>query len=174
VRAVESVLQHIGLIIFYLVLLILDVLIFAGIPGSWIAFAAIVIFGLATRFSQVGWKMLVVMAATGVVGEVVESLLGIVYVAHKGATKWGVLGAFAGGLAGAILGTAIVPLVGSIVFGFIGAFVGAVACEYFYYRSLDRALRTGFFAFMGKLLAMLVKFALALAVLGLFIYRTWL
>lgn len=169
----ESVLQHAGLIVLYLVLLILDLLIFAGLPGSWIAFAAMVVYGLATRFSQIGWKMFLVMAAMGVIGEIVESLLGIVYVAHKGATKWGVLGAFVGGLAGAILGTAIVPLVGSIIFAFVGAFAGAVACEYFYYRSLDRALRTGFFTFVGKLLAMLVKFALALAVLGLFIYRTW-
>jgi uncharacterized protein YqgC (DUF456 family) len=167
------VFQHIGLVLFYLVLLLIDMLIFIGLPGSWIALAAIVAYGIATRFSPLGWKLLLVMAAIGGVGEIVESLLGIVYVARKGATKWGVLGAFAGGIAGAIAGTMIVPLVGSIAFGFVGAFVGAVACEYAYYRSLDRALRTGFFAFIGKLLAMLAKFALALVVLGLFIYRTW-
>ena len=169
----ESVLQHIGLVVFYLVLFFLNVLIFVGIPGSWIALGAIVIYGFATRFSDVGWKMLLVMGGAAALGEVAESLLGIVYVARRGATKWGVLGAFAGGLAGAILGTGIAPLVGSIAFGFIGAFAGAVICEYLYYRSLDRALRTGFFAFVGKLLAMFVKFAISLVILGLFIYRTW-
>ena len=169
----ESVLQHAGLVVLYIVLFLLNVLVFAGLPGSWIAFAAIAVYAAATRFSAVGWKMLLVMAAIAAAGEIAESLLGIVYVARKGATKWGVLGAFAGGLAGAVLGTAIVPIVGSILFGFLGAFAGAVASEYAYYRSLDRALRTGFFAFVGKLLAMLVKFALALVVLALFIYRTW-
>jgi hypothetical protein len=169
----ESVLQHAGLVVLYAVLFLLNVLIFAGLPGSWITLAAIAIYAAATRFSTVGWKMLIVMAGIAAAGEIVESLLGVVYVARKGATKWGVLGAFVGGLAGAVLGTAIVPLAGSILFGFLGAFAGAVASEYAFYRSLDRALRTGFFAFVGKLLAMLVKFALALVVLALFIYRTW-
>jgi uncharacterized protein YqgC (DUF456 family) len=170
---VGSVLQHAGLVILYAVLFLLNVLIFVGLPGSWMTLAAIVIYAAATRFSTVGWQMLLVMAAVAAAGEIVESLLGVVYVARKGATKWGVLGAFVGGLAGAAIGTAIIPLIGSILFGFIGAFAGAVASEYLYYRSLDRALRTGFFTFVGKLLAMLVKFALALVVLALFIYRTW-
>jgi uncharacterized protein YqgC (DUF456 family) len=170
---VESVLQHAGLVVLYAALFLLNVLIFTGLPGSWIALAAIAIYAAATRFSAVGWQMFLVMAGIAVVGEIVESLLGVVYVARKGATKWGVLGAFVGGLVGAAVGTAIIPLVGSILFGFLGAFAGAVASEYAYYRSLDRALRTGFFAFIGKLLAMLVKFALALVVLALFIYRTW-
>jgi len=173
VRIVVSVFQHIGLVVFYLVLFLLNVLIFVGLPGGWIAYAAILLYGLATRFSGIGWRMVLVMAGIAVAGEVVESLLGIVYVAHKGATRWGVLGAFAGGIVGAILGSMIMPLLGSIVFGFAGAFAGAVICEYLFYRSLDRALRTGFFAFLGKLNAMLVKFALGLVILGLFIYRTW-
>ncbi|MFA4948076.1 MAG: DUF456 domain-containing protein [Candidatus Krumholzibacteriia bacterium] len=169
----ESVLQHAGLVVLYAVLFLLNVLIFAGVAGSWITLAAITVYAAATRFSDVGWKMLLVMAGITAAGEIVESLLGVLYVARKGATKWGVLGAFVGGLAGAAVGTAIIPLAGSILFGFLGAFAGAVASEYAYYRSLDRALRTGFFAFIGKLLAMLVKFALALVVLALFIYRTW-
>jgi uncharacterized protein YqgC (DUF456 family) len=168
-----SVLQHIGLVLFYGVLFLMNILIFVGLPGSWIALGAIAIYALATRFGNPGWRMLLVMAGIAVLGEVVESLLGLVYVARKGATKWGVIGAFVGGIAGAILGTAIAPVVGSIIFSFAGAFAGAVLCEYLYYRSLDRALRTGFFAFMGKLNAMFVKFGLALVILALFILRTW-
>lgn len=167
------VLQHIGLVALYALLFLCNLLVFVGLPGGWIAFALIVVYGIATRFTQVGWGMLVIMAAIAVAGEIAESLLGLVYVSRKGATRWGVLGAFIGGIAGAFLGTAILPLVGSIVFGFAGAFGGAVLFEYISYRSLDRAMRTGFFAFMGKLLAMLVKFALGLVILGLFIWRSW-
>ena len=168
-----SALQHAGLVVLYLVLFLMNTLIFVGLPGGWIAVAVIVIYSLATRFSEVGWPMLLLMGGIAVAGEIVESLLGIVYVARKGATRWGVLGAFAGGIIGAILGSMIMPLVGSVIFGFVGAFAGAVLCEYLHYRSLDRALRTGFFAFLGKLNAMLVKFALGLVILGFFIYRTW-
>ncbi len=168
-----SVLQHIGLVLFYIVLFAFNLLIFLGVPGSWIALVSILIFDIATGFSTVGWVLLVVMAGIAVLGEIVESFLGLVYVAHKGATKWGVLGAFVGGLAGAIGGTVVFPFIGSIIFGLVGAFAGAVIFEYVYYKSLDRALQTGFFAFIGKIGAMLVKFALGLIIIGIFIYRSW-
>ena len=168
-----AVFQYIGLVIFYLVLFLFNCAIFLGIPGSWIALGAVVIYDLATGFSTVGWVALLAMGVIAVVGEVVESFLGIVYVAHKGATKWGVLGAFLGGIAGAIGGTFVMPVVGSMIMALVGAFSGAVIFEYAYYRSLDKALQTGFFAFIGKLLAMLVKFALGLVILGIFIVKSW-
>ena len=168
-----EVLQHIGLVLFYIVLLVLNVTVFIGIPGGWIAFGAIVIYDIATRFSAVGWKWLVVMAVILLVGELIESLLGIVYVARKGASRWGVLGTFIGGIVGAVAGSFIVPFIGSIIFGLIGAFVLAVVFEYMYYKSLDRALQTGFFAFIGKLAAMFAKLVLSLGNLGVFIYLSW-
>ena len=168
-----EVLQHIGLVVFYMVLLALNVTIFLGIPGGWIAFGAIAVYDVATGFTAVGWKWLVVMAVILVIGELIESFLGIVYVARKGASRWGVLGTFIGGIAGAIAGAFVIPFIGSIVFGLVGAFALAVAFEYIYYRSLDRALQTGFFAFIGKLTAMLVKMVLSLGNLGIFIYMSW-
>jgi uncharacterized protein YqgC (DUF456 family) len=168
-----EVLQHIGLVLLYILLFFLNVSIFLGIPGGWIALGGITVYAVATGFSAVAWRWLVVMAVVLIIGEIIESLLGIVYVAHKGASKWGVLGAFVGGIFGAIAGSFIVPFVGSIVFGLICAFAFAVVFEYLFYKSLDRALQTGFFAFIGKLSAMFVKLMLSLANLGLFIYLSW-
>jgi uncharacterized protein YqgC (DUF456 family) len=168
-----EVLQHIGLVLFYILLLVLNVTIFLGIPGGWIAFGAIVVYDLATRFSAVGWQWLIVMAVILLVGELIESLLGIVYVARKGASRWGVLGTFIGGIVGAIGGSFVVPFIGSLIFGLVGAFVLAVVFEYMYYKSLDRALQTGFFAFIGRLAAMFVKLLLSLVNLGVFIYLSW-
>lgn len=168
-----DVLQHIGLVIFYLVLFLFYLTIFLGVPGGWAALAAIIIYDAVTGFSNVGIVLLLVMIGVAVLGEIIEAFLGLVYVARKGATRWGVFGAFAGGLAGAIGGSMILPFLGSIILGLLGAFAGAVALEYLYYRSMDRALQTGFFAFVGKLGAMFVKFALGLVVLGIFVYRSW-
>jgi len=168
-----EVLQHIGLILFYIVLLVLNVTIFLGIPGGWIALGGIVVYDIATRFSAVGWKWLIVMVVILLVGELIESLLGIVYVARKGASRWGVLGTFIGGIVGAIGGSFVVPFIGSLIFGLVGAFVLAVLLEYMYYKSLDRALQTGFFAFIGRLAAMFVKLVLSLGNLGVFIYLSW-
>ncbi|MBN2070743.1 MAG: DUF456 domain-containing protein [Candidatus Krumholzibacteriota bacterium] len=168
-----AVLQSGGLVLLYIFLFILNLLIFVGLPGGWAMFVSIVIFSLVAGISSIGWVSLIVMAALLVVGEIIEATLGVVVVAGKGATKWGVLGAFLGGIAGAIGGTAVIPVVGSVVFALIGAFAGAVICEYIYYNSLDQALRTGFFAFLGKLLAYFVKFALGLVCLGIFIFKSW-
>lgn len=168
-----SVLQHIGLVLFYILLFAAYVTIFLGIPGGWVALGAIFIYDIATGFSTVGWLLLVVMLGIAIIGEVIESFFGLVYVAQRGATKWGVLGAFVGGLAGAVAGGFVFPFIGSILFGLAGAFGVAVLFEYLYYRSMDKALQTGFSAFIGKLAAMFVKFALGLVVLGIFIYRSW-
>lgn len=161
------------MVLFSALLFLLDLLVFVGLPGTWIALGCVAIYAFATRLAVVGWGMLLAMTLVCVVGEIVESLLGIVYVSRRGASKRGTFGAFAGGIAGAVLGTAIVPIVGSMIFAFVGAFAGAVALEYLAYRSMDRALRTGFFAFMGKLLASLAKFALGLVVVGLFLYSVF-
>jgi len=168
-----DVLQHVGVVLFYILLLALNITIFLGIPGGWIAFGGIVVYDLATGFTAVGWRWLIVMAVILLVGEVIESLLGLVYVAHKGASKWGVLGTFIGGIVGAIGGSFVIPFIGSIIFGFIGAFVLAVLFEYMYYKSMDRALQMGFFAFIGKLSAMFVKLMLSLGNLGVFMYLSW-
>jgi uncharacterized protein YqgC (DUF456 family) len=168
-----EVLQHVGLVILYILLFALNVSIFVGIPGGWVAFGGILVYDIATGFSTVGWRWLIVMAVILVIGEVIESLLGLVYVVHKGATRWGVFGAFIGGLVGAIGGALIIPFIGSIVFGLIGAFAFAVLFEYICYRSLDRALQTGFSAFIGRLAAMFVKLVLSLVNLGLFVYISW-
>ena len=168
-----GVLQHIGLVLFYVVLLVLNLTVFLGVPGGWIALGAIAIYDIVTGFSTVGWRWLIVMALILLVGEIIESLLGVVYVARKGASRWGILGAFLGGIAGAIGGTFVLPFIGSIIFGLMGAFLFAVLFEYVRYKSIDRALQTGFFAFTGKLLAMFVKIGLSLCNFGIFIYFSW-
>ncbi len=168
-----EILQYIGLILLYGILLASNLSIFIGIPGGWIALVIIFLFDLATKFSVVGWKLLVVMVALMVVGEIIESFLGVYYVHKRGASRWGVLGAFLGGLGGAIAGTMIIPVVGSVIFAFLGAFALAVLFEYLYERSADRAMKTGFSAFVGKLSATTVKFALALSVTMIFIMKSW-
>jgi len=91
----------------------------------------------------------------------------------KGASKWGALGAFIGGIAGAVLGTAALPVIGSVIFGLLGAFAGAVVAEYILYKKMEDAINVGFWAFVGKLWAYFVKFAIATAVLVIFIVRSW-
>ncbi len=168
-----SVLQHTGLVLLYLFVFLVNLLIFAGLPGGWIGLGVIFIYDLANKFAVIGWPWWIVMGILLVVGEIVEAFLGTAVVLRKGASKWGALGAFAGGIIGAILGTSVLPVIGSVIFGLLGAFGGAVLAEYILYERMDDALKTGFWAFVGKLWAYFVKYAIALAVLVIFIVRSW-
>jgi uncharacterized protein YqgC (DUF456 family) len=97
------------------------------------------------------------MAGLGGLAEVLEFGVGVGYTAKKGATRWGVLGTFLGGIAGAILCAPVAPPFGSVGGAFLGSFVGAVLLEYVRYRQVDAALRTGRAAFIGKVLASVAK-----------------
>ncbi len=168
-----SVLQHTGLVLLFLLIFLVDLLIFAGLPGGWIGLGIIFIYDLASGFHTVGWPWWIVFGALLAVGEIIEAFLGTAVALKKGASKWGALGAFVGGIVGAILGTSVMPVIGSVVFGLFGAFAGAVVAEYILYSRMDEALRTGFWAFVGKLWAYFVKYALALVALVIFIIRSW-
>jgi hypothetical protein len=150
------------LVLLALVILLADAAIFLSLPGGWIALAAAVVYDLSFGFSRIGWLWLGVFAGLLVLGEIVESLLGTLYVAKRGATRYGVLGAFVGGIAGAILGSGAVPVVGTILGSIAGSFGGAVLGEYYRNQRLEPSLRVGWHATVGRVLATTTKFTLAL------------
>ncbi len=168
-----SVLQHTGLVLLYVVIFLVNLLIFAGLPGGWIGLGIVFIFDLANKFAVIGWQWWVVMVALLALGEAAEAFLGSAVALKRGASKWGALGALAGGIIGAVAGTSAMPVIGSVIFGLFGAFAGAVAAEYIQYKRMEDAINIGFWAFIGKLWAFLIKYALAMGVLGIFIVRSW-
>ena len=131
-----------------------------GLGGNFFILFWGVIYAALTGFRDVGWGLLLLLLGLAVLGEVVESLLGLIYVAARGASRYGVGGAFVGGLVGAVAGSSAMPVIGTILGSFAGAFLGALAGEYYRQRDFEPGLRIGWHAFAGKMLATLVKFAL--------------
>lgn len=152
-----------GFVLWILLLMGSCLSILVSLPGGWIALALALAYDLFFGFSAVGWLWLGVFAGLLVLGEIVESVLGLVYVAKKGATRYGIVGGFAGGIAGAVLGSGVVPVFGTLIGTVVGAFVGAVGGEYMREQKLEPSLRIGLHSTVGRLLATTVKFALALA-----------
>jgi uncharacterized protein YqgC (DUF456 family) len=144
-----------------------------ALPGGWIALALTLGYDLIFGIERIGWLYLGIFAALLALGEILESLLGTVYVARKGATVPGMIGAFAGGIAGAILGSSLLPVVGTVLGGFAGAFAGAVGGEYWKQRQLEPSLQIGLHATIGRLLSTLIKLGLALSGLLLCAVRAW-
>ena len=99
-------------------------------------------------------------------------MVGTFYVAKKGASKAGVIGAFAGGFAGAALGNSLVPVIGAVLGSFLGGFGGAVLGEYYTREKLEPSLRIGGHAFLGRLLAIMIKHVIALVMVFLILRAT--
>ncbi len=161
----------VGRVILYLVLLIGLVLIPLGLAGTFVMVGAALVFGLATGFDQITLRLLVVLLGLALLGEGIESLLGVFMARRYGASKWGMWGAFLGGITGAILGTPV-PVVGNLVGALIGVFAGAFALEWLGHGKSDSSLRAGWGALLGRTLASAIKLGLGMVIMILVVART--
>jgi uncharacterized protein YqgC (DUF456 family) len=161
------------LVLFYIYLFVALGLNIVGLPGNWVLVGTALIVALIPGFGDLTWVYFFVILGLALLAEAIESLLGLVVVAKKGGTRWGVIGSFLGGIAGVIVGSAAAPPFGGVVLGILGAFAGAVAGEYIREQRSDQALKVGFWAFVGRSLAIVGKIACGVGIVWILIARTW-
>ncbi len=159
-------------VLWALLLIVASLFVYLGLGGNFIILGLALVHALVTGFDPVGWRLLAVLAGLALLGELIEFVGGTVWGGKQGATKAGVVAAFAGGLLGAVLGNGLLPVAGAVLGSFVGAFGGAVLGEYWRRRRLEPSLRVGGHAFLGRLLAMVVKHALGLVMVFLILRRT--
>ncbi len=157
------ILEILGHILFWIVMLGGILLIPFGLPGTFVIVANALILGWLTDFAEVTWKFLGLLLLIAVVMEVIEFFIGAATAGKYGASKLGMFGAIVGGFVGAIWGTGIVPLLGTLLGAFAGAFTGATLFEYINTKDFDKSLRVGFGAFLGTVGGKLTKIAVAVA-----------
>ncbi len=108
-----EILQQVGqwswYLLWSLLLITASLFVYLGLGGTFIIIGLALIHALATGFDPVTWKLLLILLGLALLGEGIEFVVGTFYVAKKGATKYGVIGAFVGGLAGATLGNGVLP-----------------------------------------------------------------
>ena len=168
-----AILEILGHIIFWLVMIAGIVIIPFGIPGTFIILGNALVYGWLTDFVEVSWSFLGVLLLIAVIAEVIEFFLGAATAGKYGASKTGMFGAIVGGFLGAIFGTTIVPLIGTLIGAFVGAFAGAALFEYAESKDFDKALRVGFGAFLGSLGGKLMKIAAAVAMVVMVGFRVF-
>ncbi len=159
-------------VLWSLLLIVASLFVYLGLGGSFIVLGLALVHALITGFDPISWQLLVVLLALALFGELLEFVIGTFYVAQKGATKWGVFAAFVGGLLGALVGNSVVPVVGAVLGSFAGAFGGAVFGEYHQNQNLEPSLRVGTHAFIGRIVAMVIKHIIALVMVFLILRAT--
>ncbi len=164
--------QWLGFFLWSLLLVTASLFVYLGMGGNFIVVGLALIYGLITGFDPISWQLILVLLGIALFGEFIEFLVGTFYAAQQGASKSGVIMAFVGGLLGAWLGNQIVPVLGAVLGSFAGAFAGAVGGEYYNEQKLEPSLRIGGYAFLGRLIAILIKHALSLVMVFLILRAT--
>lgn len=136
-----------------------------ALPGVPFVFAGLLVAAWLGDFQRIGWPTLTVLAlltAGAVLVDLVATLLGAKRV---GASKFALLGAAIGSVAGIFFG-----LVGIFIFPFVGAVIGELLAR----REMGQAARVGFATWLGLLFGALAKLALALTMIGVFVIAYYL
>ena len=155
-------LEILGMILFWLILIIGFVSIFFGVAGTFIILIAAFVYSLITHFEVIPWSVLLVLAGLAVAVELIEMFIAGVAARKFGSSKAGAWGAIIGGLFGAIILTPVAPLIGTIFGGFIGAFLGALLFELIASEDFKKSLKSAWGAFLGMLGGKVVKLTVAI------------
>ena len=137
-----------------------------GLPGLWIMLLGHVAFAWATGWGHyTGWTAVAILFTLALAAEIVEFVAGAAGSKTAGGTKRGMAGAVVGGFAGGIAGSVLipVPIVGTVVGAVGGSFVGAGMTERLVHPSNVRALKIAYGAAKGRLLGILFKSGIGLA-----------
>jgi uncharacterized protein len=134
-----------------------------GLPGTWVQVLALGVYAWHGGFATVSWMTVAFVVILALVGEVLEFILGGRYAQKYGGSRRAGWGAILGGLVGAIVGLPV-PVIGSVVGAFVGAFVGAAVFEMTKNPQWRAAMRVGWGAFLGRLVAVAVKSGIGVAI----------
>jgi len=132
------------------------------VPGAPVLFLGLLLGAWAEDFQYIGLWTLLVLAVMAMLTYAVEFATSAFGVKKYGGSKRAMVGAVLGGIVGFFLG---IP---GILFGpFVGAVIGELSMQ----RSLDEASRAGFGTVVGLAIGLAGKFAIGIAMIGLFILK---
>lgn len=132
-----------------------------ALPGAPLVLAGCALGAWIDRFARVGWGTLAVLAALTVVSLLVDPIATALGAKRMGASRWAVLGAAAGLLAGVFFG-----LPGLL----LGPLAGAVAGELLAGRNVAQAGRAGLGAWLGFLVGSVAKLGIAATMVAVFAF----
>ena len=151
------------------------------LPGNWLMTGMLCIFLLATDFEHgPTWTGVIICVVLAGVGELLELAMGSAKAKQKGASRRAMAISMGLSFVCSIAGTFLIPIpvagsvIGAILGAAIGAFVGAWLGEA--WKGTEPAMRTeiGNAAMVGRLLGMLAKAVVGVAIFVVQLVSFWL
>lgn len=134
-----------------------------AIPGPILILLAAGVYAVLDGFGAVGWPTLIAMGVLALVGAGADLVTSSLGAKVGGASGWSVVA----GLAGGLIGLLLFSLPGSI----IGAVLAVLLAEIVRQRDWRKALRSGTGWLIGWVLSTVVKLALALTMVAIFVWQ---
>lgn len=134
------------------------------VPGSPFVFAGIVLLAWAENFQRIGPWILAVCALLTVLTFVAEWGASLLGAKKAGASRWAMVGAFAGSIIGIFTG-----LIGLLFLPLIGAALG----QYAHDRQFKRAAEVGVATWIGTIIGLVAEVVLVLIMIGITIIALW-
>lgn len=131
-----------------------------AIPGTILVFAGLLLAAWIDHFSRVGWLTLAFLGFLTVLSLVIDYVASAYGAKKSGASRQAIIGSVIGLTLGMFLA---IP---GIIFG---PFIGAVIGEFLANQDLMRAGRAGIGAWLGLVIALAGKIAIAFTMIGIFI-----
>lgn len=133
-----------------------------AMPGTWLMVGGATLYawlGPQAGVIQLHWQSVIAMLVVATVGEVAESLAGVVGAHRAGGSRrsavYSLIGSIIGAIGGATIGIPI-PLIGSaigaVLGGAVGAFAGAAYAEHTLGETANQSMKVAQAAFWGRLL----------------------
>ncbi|MBL8745982.1 MAG: DUF456 family protein [Phycisphaerae bacterium] len=137
-----------------------------GLPGTWLMVLAAL--GIeAWKPELLSWGAIIAAASMAAVAEIADFAAGAVGAKKAGGGKRSAVGAIIGGVVGGIIGTVAlpIPVIGTVLGAAIGSGLAAAAMELSIEgRTTNHIRRVGWGAFIGRLVATVLKTAFAVMI----------
>lgn len=164
------ILETLALIIVSFIFLVGLVLVALALPGgTFVILGGAALYNLITWSWSVSLQTLIILLGIALVAELIEFVFGVYGAKRHGLSNWVTLGFIAGLIAGAVVGLPV-PVFGSILGVFVGAFVGAFVFALIEKGDVKKSLRAGLAAFVTGFTSIIIKLALALGMIAVFVF----
>jgi len=156
-------------ILYFVLVLIISMVGLAGvflpvIPGILVIFLSVLLYAILTGFETISVNLIIIYGVLTGLTYLLDYLAAVFGVKKMGGSFAGMAGAFVGLIIGLIF-----PVLGIFTF-LIGSFLGAFVFEMAVKKESRIALKAGLGSFIGFLIGGVLKFAVGVGMIGIFIW----
>jgi uncharacterized protein YqgC (DUF456 family) len=148
-------------------------LIFLGLPGTWVIIGIVGVWAAFAAPGMFGWGFFLTIIALAALGEVMEFMAGYYGGKRFGGSSKGSIGGMIGAIAGGILCAPLFFGFGALPGALAGGFAGCFVVEKMQGVSGKDAARAAFGATLGRFGGFVVKLGIGIGIIWLSAPRIW-